>query len=440
MMSAMAPSRGHGSGVLRIHLASLGCAKNLVDSERLLARLATAGALVGAPAEEADVVLVNTCGFIDPARRESLAVIADYVALKAERPDLKLFVLGCLVVRDGEALRRDLPAVDGFFGIDEHDAIARACGLAGEETGDTRLLLTPSHTAYLRIADGCDNRCSYCTIPSIRGAFRSRPADEILAEARSLAALGVRELNLIGQDTTAYGKDIPGGPGIVGLLERLDAIDGVRWVRLLYAHPARLGDDLIRAYARLEKLVPYVDLPLQHASDRILSAMGRRVDRGAIGSLLSRLREAVPEIALRTTFIVGFPGETDAEFAELIAFIEETRFDHVGAFAYSPEPGTAAAEMPSRVPPDVVAERLERLLAAQTVIVLETNRTRVGDVVDVLIDGSDGTPGVTIGRTATQAPDVDPVTRVRGRQEQGTFVRARITGHSDLDLTATVVR
>ncbi len=440
-MSDMAPSRGHEpTAALRVHLASLGCAKNLVDSERLLARLATAGALVGASAEEADVVLVNTCGFIDPARRESLAVIADYVALKDERPDLKLLVLGCLVVRDGETLRRDLTAVDGFFGIDEHDAIARACGLAGEETGDTRLLLTPSHTAYLRIADGCDNRCSYCTIPSIRGAFRSRPAHEILAEARSLAELGVLELNLIGQDTTAYGKDVPGGPGIVGLLERLDEINGVRWIRLLYAHPARFGDDLIEAYARLEKLVPYVDLPLQHAADRILRAMGRRVDRKGIEALLSRLREAVPEMALRTTFIVGFPGETDAEFAELLDFVDRVRFDHVGAFAYSPEPGTAAAELPGQVSPNVVGERLERLLAAQTEIVLEKNRARVGEVVDVLIDGSDGTPGVTIGRTATQAPDVDPVTRVRGRQEQGTFVRARITGHSDLDLTATVVR
>ncbi len=439
-MTSMASSRGNRSGALRVHLASLGCAKNLVDSERLLARLATAGALVGAPAEEADVVLVNTCGFIDPARRESLDVIADYVALKLERPELMLFVLGCLVVRDGETLRRGHPAVDEFFGIDEHDAIVRACGLAGEETGDTRLLLTPPHTAYLRIADGCDNRCSYCTIPSIRGPFRSRLAGEILAEARSLAEMGVRELNLIGQDTTAYGKDTPQGPGIVGLLEQLDRIDDVRWIRLLYAHPARLGDDLIRAYARLEKLVPYVDLPLQHISDRILAAMGRRVDRRAIESLVSRLRGSVPGIALRTTFIVGFPGETDAEFEELLRFVEETRFDHVGAFAYSPEPGTAAGEMPGRVPPDVVDERLEQLLAAQTAIVVEKNRARVGDVVEVLIDGSDGTPGMTIGRTATQAPDVDPVTRIRGRVKTGTFVQGRITGSVDLDLTATVVR
>ncbi len=425
---------------VRVHLASLGCAKNLVDSEKLLARLATAGALVGAPAEEADVVLVNTCGFINPARQESLAVIGDYLELKEGRPELKIFVLGCLVARDGETLRRDLSQVDGFFGIDEHDAVARACGLAGEDTGDTRLLLTPSHTAYLRVSDGCDNRCSYCTIPSIRGPFRSRPAGEVLAEARSLAELGVRELNLIGQDTTAYGKDLAGSPGIAGLLGMLDEIDGVRWVRLLYAHPARLGDDLVRAYTRLTKLVPYVDLPLQHVSNRILAAMGRRVDRAAIDSLLARLRDSVPGIALRTTFIVGFPGETDEEFGELLRAVEEIRFDHLGAFPYSPEPGTAAAVLSGRVAPEIVAERLERLLAAQTAVVVEKNRSRVGDVVDVLIDGFNGTPGVTIGRTATQAPDVDPVTRVRGRQEQGTFVRARITGAFALDLTATVVR
>jgi ribosomal protein S12 methylthiotransferase len=436
----MAAARREKTKSVRVHLASLGCAKNLVDSERLLARLATAGALVGAEAEDADVILVNTCGFIDPARRESMSVIDEYAALKIERPDLKLLVLGCLVVRDGQTLRDRLPDVDGFFGIDAHEDIVRASGLADEDTGDTRLLLTPSHTAYLRVADGCDNRCSYCTIPLIRGPFRSRRADDVVAEARSLAELGVRELNLIGQDTTAYGRDRPGEPGIVGLLERLDEIDGVRWIRLLYAHPAHLHDDLVRAYTRLEKLVPYVDLPLQHLSDRILAAMGRRVDRTEIGRLLGALRGHVPGLALRTTFIVGFPGETDEEFGQLLRGVEEIRFDHLGAFAYSPEPGTAAAELPGRLPTDVVADRLERLLAAQHAVVMEKNRSRVGDVVDVLLDGADETPGISIGRTAIQAPDVDPVTLVRGRHKAGTFVRARITGSSDLDLTATAVR
>jgi len=436
----MAAARRERTKPVRVHLASLGCAKNLVDSERLLARLATAGALVGAEAEEADIILVNTCGFIDPARRESMSVIDEYAALKVERPELKLFVLGCLVVRDGDALRDRLPDVDGFFGIDAHEDIVRASGLADEDTGDTRLLLTPPHTAYLRVADGCDNRCSYCTIPLIRGHFRSRPADDVVAEARSLAELGVQELNLIGQDTTAYGVDRQGEPGIVGLLERLDEIDGVRWIRLLYAHPAHLGDDLVRAYTRLEKLVPYVDLPLQHLSDRILAAMGRRVDRAAIDRLLGTLRGQVPGLALRTTFIVGFPGETDAEFGQLLRGVEEIRFDHLGAFAYSPEPGTAAAELPGRLPPDLAADRLEQLLAAQHAVVMEKNRSRLGELADVLIDGADETPGISIGRTATQAPDVDPVTLVRGRHKAGAFVRARITGSSDLDLTATVVR
>ena len=436
----MAAARRERTKSVRVHLASLGCAKNLVDSERLLARLATAGAWVGAEAEEADIILVNTCGFIDPARRESMSVIDEYAALKVERPELKLFVLGCLVVRDGDALRDRLPDVDGFFGIDAHEDIVRASGLADEDTGDTRLLLTPSHTAYLRVADGCGNRCSYCTIPLIRGPVRSRPASDVVAEAHALAELGVRELNLIGQDTTAYGVDRLGEPGIVGLLERLDEIDGVRWIRLLYAHPAHLGDDLVRAYTRLDKLVPYVDLPLQHLSDRILAAMGRRVDRAAIDRLLGTLRGQVPGLALRTTFIVGFPGETDAEFGQLLRGVEEIRFDHLGAFAYSPEPGTPAAELPGRLPPALVADRLERLLAAQHAVVMEKNGSRLGELVDVLIDGADETPGMSIGRTATQAPDVDPVTFVRGRHKAGVFVRARITGSSDLDLTATVVR
>jgi len=436
----MAAARRERTKSVRVHLASLGCAKNLVDSERLLARLATAGAWVGAEAEEADIIRVNTCGFIDPARRESMSVIDEYAALKVERPELKLFVLGCLVVRDGDALRDRLPDVDGFFGIDAHEDIVRASGLADEDTGDTRLLLTPSHTAYLRVADGCGNRCSYCTIPLIRGPFRSRPASDVVAEAHALAELGVRELNLIGQDTTAYGVDRLGEPGIVGLLERLDEIDGVRWIRLLYAHPAHLGDDLVRAYTRLDKLVPYVDLPLQHLSDRILAAMGRRVDRAAIDRLLGTLRGQVPGLALRTTFIVGFPGETDAEFGQLLRGVEEIRFDHLGAFAYSPEPGTPAAELPGRLPPALVADRLERLLAAQHAVVMEKNGSRLGELVDVLIDGADETPGMSIGRTATQAPDVDPVTFVRGRHKAGVFVRARITGSSDLDLTATVVR
>lgn len=436
----MTPSARTRERPVRVHVASLGCAKNLVDSERLLARLATAGALVGAPAEEADVVLVNTCGFIDPARRESLAVIDDYLAMKAERPQLKVFVLGCLVARDGEALRRDLSDVDGFFGVDEHALVVRACGLADEETGDTRLLLTPSHTAYLRISDGCDNRCTYCTIPLIRGPFRSRPAEAIVAEARSLAALGVRELVLIGQDTTAYGKDLPQGPEIAGLLEELDRVDGVRWMRLLYAHPAHFGDGLLAAYRRLEKLVPYVDLPLQHASDRILAAMGRRVGRHEIDRLLAKIRDAVPAMTLRTTFIVGFPGETEAEFDDLVRLVEEVRFDHVGAFAYSPEEGTPAAGLPGRVPPDVVAGRLERLLALQTGIAVEKNLSRLHEAVDVLVDGPDAQSGFVVGRTTGQAPDVDPVTHVRGRAKPGEFVRARITGTSELDLVAELVR
>ncbi|MEW5827005.1 MAG: 30S ribosomal protein S12 methylthiotransferase RimO [Candidatus Bipolaricaulota bacterium] len=430
--------RRHRSHPLRVHLASLGCAKNLVDSEKLLARLATAGALVGAAADDADVILVNTCGFIDPARRESIAVIEEASAWKASRPGRKLFVLGCLVVRDGDALRGRLPAVDGFFGLDEHDAIVRACGLEDEETGDTRLLLTPSHTAYLRVSEGCNHGCTYCTIPSIRGPFRSRPFAEVVAEAEALAQLGVRELNLIGQDTAAYGTDRPEEPDMDGLLRRLHEVEGVAWIRLLYAHPRNVRAPLIRAIAELPKVVPYVDLPLQHVVDRILTAMNRGVDSKTAERLIARLRAEIPGVTLRTTFIVGFPGETEKEFEALLEGIERLRFDHVGAFPFSPEEGTAAARLPGRVPREVVSDRLERVYAAQRTYATAANAGRVGSVVEVLVDGASSSRGIWLARTAGQAPDVDPITFLRGAATPGTFARARIEGADELDLIASV--
>lgn len=433
--------KSESSRAPRIHLASLGCAKNLVDSERLLGRLAAAGAIVGAPLDEADMAIVNTCGFIAPAREESVDTIREYAAWRTEVPTRRLFVMGCLVARSLEELHALVPEVDGFFGIDDHAAIARAVGLAessDEEEG--RLLLTPHHTAYLRISDGCDNRCSYCTIPSIRGPFRSRPIDEILREASDLAAFGVREINVIGQDTSLYGADLSPRVGIHDLLRRLSAIQEFRWIRLLYVHPAHVTSELIEAYASLPNLVPYVDLPLQHLSDPILAQMNRHVTQADCLRLIARWRERVPGISLRTTFIVGFPGETEEQFGELLGFVRDLSFDHVGAFAYSPEEGTPAAELPNRVPSGVVLDRLRRLMELQQEIVRRANKARVGTDVEVLVDAPAGVRDVWIARTATQAPDVDAVTRLRGKRlAAGRFVRAQIVGFDDYDLEAVAI-
>ncbi len=429
------------SHALRVHLASLGCAKNLVDSERLLGRLAAAGAIVGAPIEEADVAIVNTCGFIAPARNESMDVIREYGAWKTAVAGRRLFVMGCLVALPGNELRTLAPEVDGFFGIDDHAALVRAVGLGdtdAEEEG--RLLLTPRHTAYLRISDGCDNRCAYCTIPSIRGPFRSRPMDAIVREADDLAAFGVREINLIGQDTSLYGADLAPRVGIHDLLEALSRRSQFRWIRLLYVHPAHVTDRLIDAYASLPNVVPYVDLPLQHLSDPILARMNRHVTQADCLRLIERWRARVPGVALRTTFIIGFPGETDAQFEELLGLVRDLRFDHVGAFAYSPEDGTPAALLPDRVPTEVVADRLRRLMELQQALVRRANEARIGTEVEVLVDASAERRNLWIARTATQAPDVDPITRIRGKKlAAGEFVHGRIVGFDDYDLEAVAL-
>jgi len=434
-MSEVAPKM-KSNQPMKVHLASLGCAKNLVDSERLLGRLSIAGALVGAPIDDADAVIVNTCGFIRSAIDESLDVIAEYLEMKRDRPHLRVLVMGCLVERAADDLRKQLPEVDGFYRLDQHAEIAQALGLLRDEEGG-RLLLTPDHMAYLRISDGCDNRCTYCTIPLIRGPFRSRPSDEILREACQLAEHGAIELNLIGQDTSLYGTDLGTGEHIGNLLRRLNDVPGLQWLRLLYTHPAHFGDELIDAYGELPRLVPYVDLPLQHMDDDILSRMGRRVTAEACQTLIAKLRRRLPDVVLRTTFIVGFPGETEAQFAGLLSTLEEIRFDHVGAFAFSPEVGTPAAGMPDQVPEEVRSERVERLMLAQQRIALEANERLIGNRAQVLIDYETEDPGIWVGRTAGQAPDVDSVTFVSGSElTPGMIVDAEITGSQEYDLIA----
>ena len=422
----------------KIHLASLGCAKNLVDSEKLLGRLATAGAMVGAPAEDADIVIVNTCGFIAPAKEESIQTVLEYSGLRKTGNIKKLIVMGCMAERYADDLKLDLPDVDVFFGLHSHLDILKACGLLpAAESDDARLLLTPSHFAYLRISDGCDNRCSYCTIPLIRGPFKSRSPEAILAEATDLVRNGVRELVAIGQDTTSFGKDLQEPFPVHRLLRELATIEDVRWIRLLYTHPAHFSDELIAEYANNHKLCSYVDIPLQHLNDNILRRMRRRVSKADCLDLIKRLRSQVPGIAIRTTFIVGFPGETDARFKELLDLVRDIRFDHMGAFAYSAEPDTPAANLPNQVPPDVVEDRLQALMLAQQAIAFETNEAMIGKTVEVLIDEATEETGVWVGRTQSQAPDVDSATYVIGEDlEAGQFVQAEVIQTEDYDLLA----
>jgi len=421
----------------RIHLASLGCAKNLVDSEQLLAKIATAGGLVGAAAEEADIIIVNTCGFIAPATAESLATIREYAAFKRDGVCQRLIVMGCLIERGAGQLCEEVPEVDAVFGLGQHDAIVAACGLNSEADDGARLLLTPPHTAYLRISDGCDNRCAYCTIPLIRGPLRSRSPEEILDEVGGLVELGVRELNVIGQDTTSYGKDLEGSPTIEMLLGRLAKTPNLRWLRLLYTHPAYFTELLIDAYASLDLLCPYVDIPLQHLSDDVLRRMGRRATQAECLRLIDRLRERIPGVAIRTTFIVGFPGETRAQFDELVHLVETIRFDHVGVFRYSNEHGTPAATMPDQVSERTKIKRQEVLMLAQQEIAFAASRAMLGKVVEVLIDRPSDDAGLWIGRTKTQAPDVDSVTFVRGDGiASGDFVDAQIVDVAGYDLIA----
>jgi len=422
----------------KIHLASLGCAKNLVDSEKLLGRLATAGAMVGAPAEGADIVIVNTCGFIAPAKEESIQTVLEYSGLRKTGSIKKLIVMGCMAERYADDLKLDLPDVDVFFGLHSHLDILKACGLLpAAESDDARLLLTPSHFAYLRISDGCDNRCSYCTIPLIRGPFKSRSPEAILAEAADLVRNGVRELVAIGQDTTSFGKDLQEPYPVHRLLQELATIEDVRWIRLLYTHPAHFSDELIAEYANNHKLCSYVDIPLQHLNDNILRRMGRRVSKADCLDLIKQLRTQVPGIAIRTTFIVGFPGETDARFKELLDLVRDIRFDHMGAFAYSAEPDTPAANLPNQVPPDVVEDRLQALMLAQQAIAFETNEAMIGKTVEVLIDEATEEAGVWVGRTQSQAPDVDSATYVIGEDlEAGQFVQAEVIQTEDYDLLA----
>jgi len=427
-----------------VALVSLGCPKNLVDSEKMLAELAQGGCVVAAPMDDADVIVINTCGFLSAARDESLEAIREALAQKRAGRARRVVVAGCLVNRDAERLYTLAPGIDAIVGVNNRGDLLRAVKGGGKLTminprhsgpsdDSGRFRLTARHTAYLRISEGCSRRCTFCTIPRIRGPFRSKPPRQVLAEARELIRDGTVELNVIGQDTTGYGRDLDGGATLVSLLRSLDALDGAAWVRLMYAHPRGFTDAVIDAVAECPRVVPYVDLPLQHISDGILERMGRCVRRSDIEKLLRRLRSRVEDVAVRTTFIVGFPGESDEEFAELLGFVTAQRFDALGVFEYSPEEGTIAASMPRRVPDDVKAQRAEAIMLAQQEIAFAAGAARVGQSVEVLIDGADS-EGRCVGRHRGQAPEIDGVCYVAGSHAPGRFVSARVVASDGYDL------
>jgi ribosomal protein S12 methylthiotransferase len=439
-------ARRGGPGEHTAGLVSLGCPRNLVDAEGILGALGEAGWTLCADPADARVVLINTCCFVRDAEAESREAIRAACAAKRRGVYRKVVVTGCLARRRGDALREEFPEIDELVMPGDAARAVAACDGRPATAGDApapagRLRLTPPHYAWIRIADGCNNRCSYCILPDIRGPYRSTPEEDVLAAARAVTASGAVELDLIAQDLTLYGQD-RGRPGALpGLLHRLAGETSAAWIRLLYAHPAHVTDDLIAAMAAEPKVCAYLDLPLQHAVDAVLQRMGRKVTRRDIDNLLQRLRTAMPAIALRTTFIVGFPGETDADFEELLDFVRARRFERLGAFVYSREDGSEAAKFPDQVPPEVAAERFDRLMAAQQEIAFAAQRARVGATARVLIDGPSGDDDFPYaGRTESDAPEIDTLVFIRGRNlRPGAFHDVRITGARGYDLEATTV-
>lgn len=431
---------------------SLGCPKNTVDSERMLAQIAQAGLLITSEPDNADVVVINTCGFIAPAKAESIEVIRHFAQRKRRGAVKKVIVAGCLGQRLGEELFLEVEGIDAVIGLDKRDSIVRIIrktlssagsasyvDRAAKTHGDiipddrARLLITPGHWAYLRISEGCDHRCSFCTIPSIRGRFRSKPQELVLAEARELASAGVVELNLIGQDTSHYGRDLKAGAGLSGLLRELEKIDGPAWIRLMYLYPAGIDEELIETVAGGEKVVHYLDIPIQHINNRVLKAMRRSDTREQIQRLIETLRRSVPDVALRTTLIVGFPGESDREFAELVGFIRWAQFDALGCFEYCREAGTGAAQMPDQIPDAVKRQRLEELMLAQQEIAFAKNKKRVGSELKCLVDSADINNGK--GRFYGQAPEIDSICIIeKCSAKAGQLIKTKVVGTRGYDL------
>ncbi|WP_282003789.1 30S ribosomal protein S12 methylthiotransferase RimO [Geotalea uraniireducens] len=437
-------------------MVSLGCPKNLVDAEVMLGCLAKDQYEITTDEHDADIIIVNTCSFIKEAKQESIDTILDLADRKQDGNCKLLVVTGCLPQRYQEELAKELPEVDIFVGTGDYPRIAEIIAEKRQSdeqlryVGDPnfvydetlpRLKSSPAYTTYLKIAEGCSNCCSYCVIPSLRGAFRSRPLDSLLQEARELVASGVKEVNLIAQDVTAYGRDLPGRPSLETLIKELAALDGLQWIRLLYAYPDGITNSLIQTIKEEEKVCKYLDIPIQHISDPVLKRMNRRSSEAEIRALIEKLREEIPDIALRTSLIVGFPGETEEDFRKLLHYVEEVQFDRLGVFCYSREEGTPAAEMPDQVSERLKRERHKKLMRAQARVSFKRNRRLIDTTEQVIVEGlSDETDLLLKGRSSRQAPDIDgQVYITAGSANVGDIVTLRITDSSDYDLIGEIV-
>lgn len=434
---------------MKIGIVSLGCPKNLVDSETMLGLIHEEKYEITNDPSEAEIIIVNTCGFIESAKEESINTILQMAEYKKSGSCKYIIVTGCLSQRYAEELFNELPEADAIAGVEVYDEISSIIKrvMNGErfimlerskpdviytskETFLPRILTTPSYTAYLKIAEGCDNCCSYCAIPKIRGPYRSKPMAQVLKEAKALADNGVKELIVVAQDTTRYGKDLPGGKLLLAdLLKELNKIESLKWIRVMYCYPNNFTDELIETFASLDKVCKYVDLPLQHASNRLLASMNRYDTREEVETLLAKLRKRIPGIVIRTTFIVGFPGETDADFEELKEFVEQQRFENAGVFAYSQEEGTVAGAMPNQIPDEIKQERYHELMALQAQISEEIHKDTEGQTLEVLVEGieEDGS-GLHYGRSYREAPDIDGLVFIEnpGDIKPGCFIKVNI--------------
>ncbi len=449
-----------------VSFISLGCPKNLVDSEKMLGLLAEAGCPVVGEGLASDVLVVNTCGFLAASRDEAVGILREAAKRKRAGELKRIVVAGCLVQRDGQRLAEDVPEIDALVGVNNREDIVRAvaggprAGVNGQRrkagepllfladyhplkknkwTDRARLRLTPNHYAYVRISEGCDQKCTFCTIPSIRGPMHCKTPRQIATECRELIKDGAREIMLIGQDTSSYGRDIGYAAGLAGLLRELNELDDLNWLRLMYVYPTEVSDDLIDAIATCDRVVKYIDMPLQHINDRVLKAMHRRVDRRATEDLLQRVRERITGVTIRTTFIAGFPGETEAEFRELEQFVKDFGFDAVGVFPYSLEAETPSGRMKVQVAETVKQERVDRLMKTQQAVAFSRAAAMRGRTLEVVIDDF-GRNGVYPARHAGQAPEIDSVTFVEGGEfDRGDFVKVRCSGRRDYDLVARPV-
>lgn len=438
-----------------IHIASLGCPKNLIDSEVMAAALVEDGLELVPSPEKAEIIIINTCAFILPAREESIDEIFRMAHMKREGVCRYLVVAGCLPQRYGTLLEEEIPEADLFLGTGEVPRIAAHIASLQDgarperrsftgrpdflmDSSHRRLLSTPPHTAYLKIAEGCSNHCSYCVIPAVRGQFRSREMDDILREATVLARAGVKEIVLTAQETTRYGSDLGTVPRLHDLLREMAPIEGIEWIRLLYTYPSNLADDLFRTIRDLEKVCPYIDIPVQHIDDGILGLMNRKGGGDLIRETIAHARKIIPGVALRTSLIVGFPGETEEAFDRLLAFVRETRFDHLGVFEYSKEEGTGAAALPGHLPEEVKRLRRGIIMEEQAAISREINQSLIGSATKIIIEEPSDIEGFDyIGRAQRQAPEIDGITYVKaGKRAVGDIVTGTITGADEYDLFA----